>query len=122
MTIKVFGIKNCNTMKKCFAYLMDKGIDYEFFDYKKSVLTQTQFEHFVQAFGKDKVINKQGTTYRKLDDNAKTILASNDMTAIYELVKVNQSLLKRPIVLGTYQDKDVALIGFDQEVYDKVLN
>lgn len=122
MTVKVFGIKNCNTMKKCFAYLMDKGIDYEFFDYKKSVLTQTQFEHFVQAFGKDKVINKQGTTYRKLDDNAKTILASNDMTAIYELVKVNQSLLKRPIVLGIYQDKDVALIGFDQEVYDKVLN
>lgn len=105
----IYGIKNCNTMKKSFDFLNQKGIDYEFFDYKKSTLPQADFEKFVATFG-DKVINKQGTTYRKFDDDVKAILASDDLSAVYEIVKDNQSVLKRPIVMGD----GVALIGFDE--------
>lgn len=104
----IYGIKNCNTMKKAFDFLNQNGITHEFFDYKKSVLSQDDFEKFVATFG-EKVINKQGTTYRKFDDETKAILTSGDTSAMYEIVKANQSVLKRPIVIGD----GVALIGFD---------
>ena len=80
-----------------------------FFDYKKSVLSQDDFEKFITIFGKQ-VINKQSTTYRKFDDETKAILASDDLPAMYEMVKNNLSVLKRPIVMGD----GVALIGFDE--------
>lgn len=114
--LTVYGIKNCNTMKKCFDFLNDKGVAYEFFDYKKSTLSQADFEKFMATFG-DKVINRQGTTYRKFDDDTKAILASGDMFAMYNIIKDNQSVLKRPIVLGD----GVALIGFDENEWVKIL-
>lgn len=107
--LTIYGIKNCNTMKKAVDFLNNKGVVYEFFDYKKSTLSQADFEKFVATFG-DKVINRQGTTYRKFDDETKAVLTSGDTTAMYEIVKTNQSVLKRPIVLGD----GVALIGFEE--------
>lgn len=103
-------------MKKAVDFLNDKGISYQFFDYKKSTLSQVDFEKFVATFG-DKVINRQGTTYRKLDDETKAVLASGDTSAIYHIIKNNQSVLKRPIVLGD----GVALIGFDENEWVKIL-
>ncbi len=111
----IYGIKNCNTMKKAFDFLNQNGIAHEFFDYKKSVLSQDDFAKFVATFG-EKVINKQGTTYRKLDDTTKTVLTSGDVSAMYEIVKDNLSVLKRPIVVGD----DVALIGFDEGEWHEV--
>lgn len=111
----IYGIKNCNTMKKAFDFLNQNSIAHEFFDYKKSVLSQDDFIKFVATFG-EKVINKQGTTYRKLDDTTKTVLTSGDVSAMYEIVKDNLSVLKRPIVVGD----DVALIGFDESEWSGV--
>ncbi|AKG16790.1 Spx/MgsR family RNA polymerase-binding regulatory protein [Moraxella bovoculi] len=111
----IYGIKNCNTMKKAFDFLNQNSIAHEFFDYKKSVLSQDDFTKFVTTFG-EKVINKQGTTYRKLDDTTKTVLTSGDVSAMYEIVKDNLSVLKRPIVVGD----DVALIGFDESEWSGV--
>lgn len=110
--LTIYGIKNCNTMKKAVDFLNSKGVAYEFFDYKKSTLSQADFEKFVATFG-DKVINRQGTTYRKFDDETKAVLTSGDTTAIYEIVKANQSVLKRPIVMGELNGQTVTLIGFD---------
>lgn len=118
--LTVYGIKNCNTMKKCFDFFNDKSIAYELFDYKKQVLEFETFNQFVQLFGLDKVINKQGTTYKKLSDDDKAVIASGDLTAIYELVKANQSMLKRPIVIGEFNEKEVKLIGFELENYQAV--
>ena len=112
MSITVYGIKNCNSMKKAFDFLQACGVAYEFFDYKKQVVPQETFEEWVSVFGLDKVINQQGTTYRKLDDTAKALLASADVGAIYQLVAENQSIIKRPIIAGTHLEKDVALIGY----------
>ena len=111
----IYGINNCNTMKKAFGFLKGHNITHEFFDYKKSVLSQDDFANFVATFG-EKVINKQGTTYRKFDDETKAILASDDLPAMYEMVKNNLSVLKRPIVMGD----DVALIGFDEHEWGGV--
>lgn len=118
--IGVYGIKNCNTMKKCFDYLAECGVNHEFFDYKKQVLTQADFVSFVGYFGLDKLINKQGTTYRKLNDHAKALIASGDVAAIYELVKTHQSLLKRPVVVGEFAQQPVRLIGFCQADYEQI--
>lgn len=107
-------------MKKCFDYLTEHGVDYVFFDYKKQLLSQTDFVSFVAYFGLDKLINKQGTTYRKLDDDAKALIASGDVMAIYEIVKGNQSLLKRPIIVGELAHQPVRLIGFNQTDYEQV--
>ncbi|MDO4894133.1 Spx/MgsR family RNA polymerase-binding regulatory protein [Moraxella sp.] len=120
MTITVYGIKNCNTMKKAFDFLGEHKISYEFFDYKKSVLSQADFERFVELFG-DKVINKQGTTYRKFDDETKAMLASDDLSVVYQIVKSNQSVLKRPIITGEHHNGAVALIGFDESLYQETL-
>ncbi len=123
MTITVYGIKNCNTMKKAFDKLTELGVGYDFFDYKKQVLTLDDFSNFVSLFG-DKVINKQGTTYRKLDDNTKAVLGgvtdSDQLQAVYEIVKNQQSMLKRPIIIGEHQGGQVAVIGFDDGEYQVV--
>lgn len=111
----IYGINNCNTMKKAFGFLKGHNITHEFFDYKKSVLSQDDFEKFITIFGKQ-VINKQSATYRKFDDETKAILASDDLPAMYEMVKNNLSVLKRPIVMGD----DVALIGFDENKWHKM--
>lgn len=112
--LTIYGIKNCNTMKKAFDLLNDKGVSYEFFDYKKQTLSQDVFVKCIALFG-DKVINKQGTTYRKFDDKTKSILANGDVSAMYQVIKDNQSVLKRPIILGKFNNKDIALIGFGDE-------
>lgn len=123
MTITVYGIKNCNTMKKAFDKLNELGVNYDFFDYKKQVLSVDEFGEFVRIFG-DKVINKQGTTYRKLDDDTKAVLGgvtdSNQLQAVYEIVKSQQSMLKRPIIIGEHQGEQVAVIGFDDSEYQAV--
>ncbi|UNU72925.1 Spx/MgsR family RNA polymerase-binding regulatory protein [Moraxella nasovis] len=114
--LTIYGIKNCNTMKKAFDFLNAHGVAYEFFDYKKQVLSQDKFDDFVQIFG-SQVINKQGTTYRKFDDNTKATLETCNTSAMYEIIKDNPSVLKRPIVLGKIGNADVALIGFDEQKY-----
>ena len=123
MTITVYGIKNCNTMKKAFDKLNELGVNYDFFDYKKQVLSVDEFGEFVRIFG-DKVINKQGTTYRKLDDNTKAVLGGvtdgSQLQAVYEIVKNQQSMLKRPIIIGEHQGEQVAVIGFDDGEYQAV--
>lgn len=118
--IEVYGIKNCNTMKKAFDFLNDKGVDYEFFDYKKQVLSQETFVEFVGYFGLDKLINKQGTTYRKLSDDDKVVIGSGELVAIYELVRNNQSLLKRPVVVGQFAGELVRLLGFNLSEYEQI--
>ncbi len=123
MTITVYGIKNCNTMKKAFDKLNELGVNYDFFDYKKQVLSVDEFGEFVRIFG-DKVINKQGTTYRKLDDDTKAVLGGvtdgSQLQAVYEIVKNQQSMLKRPIIIGEHQGEQVAVIGFDDGEYQAV--
>lgn len=130
--LTVYGIKNCNTMKKCFDYLNQANLTYHFVDYKKQDIDFDTFFYWVGVFGLDNVINKQGTTYKKLDDNQKTIITQaiakqssldkNELMAIYAIVIEHLSMIKRPIITGTYQQKTIALIGFDTQAYQQVLS
>lgn len=98
-------------MKKAFEHLTQQGVAYEFFDYKKQTLSFEDFKRFVAIFGVDKVINKQGTTYRNFDEQTRAVLAGDDMTKIYDIIKNHQSVIKRPIVLGTHKEQAIAVVG-----------
>ncbi|OOG73171.1 Spx/MgsR family RNA polymerase-binding regulatory protein [Algoriphagus sp. A40] len=107
MSIKVYGIKNCDTMKKAFDFLESKGVSYEFIDYKKQKPSQELMEGFLSRTSLDTLVNKQGTTYRKMEDSQKKALEKAE-TAISILIE-NSSMIKRPVI--SYPDGSLTL-GF----------
>ena len=118
MTITIYGIKSCSTMKKAFTKLDELGVAYTFHDYKKQGIDKAKVQRWVDALGIDKVLNKRGTTWRKLTDEQKQAADASEAAAI-DLLVDNTSMIKRPICEGTYQGDDVLLCGFDEAAFDK---
>lgn len=121
MTVTIYGIKSCSTMKKAFTKLDELGVSYEFHDYKKQGVEKETVQRWVNALGIDKVLNKRGTTWRKLTDEQKSEADDSIDTAIDLLVE-NTSMIKRPIVEGQLADKDQAILlcGFDEAAFERV--
>ena len=119
--LNVYGIKNCNSMKKAFDLLNELGLAYEFHDYKKQGVDKEAVQRWVNALGIDKVLNKRGTTWRKLTDEQKSE-ADASVDAAIELLVENTSMIKRPIVEGQLADKDqpILLYGFDEAEFERV--
>lgn len=112
--IKIYEIKNCETVKKALLWLDNHKIKYQFHDYKKEGISDEKLQEFVNQFGWEKVVNSRGTTFRKLSEEEKP---TNQKSAI-TLIKQQTSIIKRPIVEG---DK-IWLIGFDENEYKKAFN
>jgi Spx/MgsR family transcriptional regulator len=110
MQLRIYGIKNCNTMKKAFDFLEFEGIEYEFLDYKKQVPDAALLLKFADKVGFEALINKRGTTYRKLEDADKEKLESEN-SALAVLAE-KSSMIKRPIV--EFPNGDLVL-GFEPE-------
>ena len=123
MTITIYGIKSCSTMKKAFTKLDDLGVSYEFHDYKKQGIDKDSVKRWVNELGIDKVLNKRGTTWRKLTEEQKQSADANIDNAIDLLVE-NTSMIKRPIVEGelTDKNKNILLCGYDEAEFDKVFS
>ena len=119
MSITIYGIKSCSTMKKAFTKLDELGVDYTFHDYKKQGIDKETVTRWVNALGIDKVLNKRGTTWRKLEDEQKAA-ADDSQDAAIDLLVDNTSMIKRPIVEGDYQGKDILLCGYDEAHYQEV--
>ena len=121
MTVTIYGIKSCSTMKKAFIKLDELGVSYEFHDYKKQGVEKETVQLWVNALGIDKVLNKRGTTWRKLTDEQKSE-ADASVDAAIALLAENTSMIKRPIVEGQLEDKDQAILlcGFDEAEFDRV--
>ena len=121
MTITIYGIKSCSTMKKAFTKLDELGVSYEFHDYKKQGIDKETVQRWVNELGIDKVLNKRGTTWRKLDDSQKQAADASLDNAIDLLVE-NTSMIKRPIVEGERADKNqlILLCGFDEAEFERV--
>ncbi|MGP4972036.1 arsenate reductase [Psychrobacter alimentarius] len=119
MTITIYGIKSCSTMKKAFTKLDELGVSYEFHDYKKQGIDKETVQRWVNELGIDKVLNKRGTTWRKLDDHQKQVADTSVDNAI-ELQVENTSMIKRPIVEGSLEGKNepILLCGYDETVFD----
>ena len=123
MTITIYGIKSCSTMKKAFTKLDERGVSYDFHDYKKQGIDKESVQRWVNELGIDKVLNKRGTTWRKLSDEQKQA-ADSDVDNAIDLLVENTSMIKRPIVEGERVDKNKPLLlcGFDEAEFDKVFS
>ena len=121
MTITVYGIKSCSTMKKAFTKLEALGIDYQFHDYKKQGIDKQSVQRWVDELGIEKVLNKRGTTWRKLTEEQKAAADADVDTAI-ELLVENTSMIKRPIVEGETQGHKVLLCGFNEAEFEQVFS
>ena len=121
MTITIYGIKSCSTMKKAFTKLDELGVNYNFHDYKKQGIDKESVQRWVNELGINKVLNKRGTTWRKLTDEQKQAADANIDTAIDLLIE-NTSMIKRPIVEGQLADKNngqpILLCGFDEAEFE----
>lgn len=125
MTITIYGIKSCSTMKKAFTKLDELGVSYDFHDYKKQGIDKESVQRWVNELGIDKVLNKRGTTWRKLSDEQKQA-ADSDVDNAIDLLIENTSMIKRPIVEGQLADKNngqlILLCGFDAAEFDKIFS
>ena len=121
MTLTIYGIKSCSTMKKAFTKLDELGVSYDFHAYKKQGIDKESVQRWIASLGIDKVLNKRGTTWRKLTDVQKQAAEDNVNNAIDLLIE-NTSMIKRPIVEGQLADKNngqpILLCGFDEAEFE----
>ncbi|WP_217476871.1 ArsC family reductase [Stutzerimonas stutzeri] len=106
----LYGIKACDTMKKARTWLDQQGLSYTFHDYKSAGIDRAHLQAWCEEHGWQTVLNRAGTTFRKLDDAQKADL---DQAKAIELMLVQPSMIKRPVLdLG-----DKTLIGFKPDTY-----
>lgn len=108
--VTVYGIKNCDTMKKAFGWLDDHGVAYAFHDYKKRGADGEVLAKAFDLYGWENVLNRKGMTWRKLDDAIKNNM---DKKSAMALAMENPSVIKRPLLVT---DKGIYL-GFDIPTY-----
>ncbi len=107
MTIHLYGIPNCDTVKKARAWLDARGQAYVFHDYKKEGADQDRLRGWVQALGWERVLNQKGTTFRNLEPAQKEGL---DAEKAIRLMAAQPSTIKRPVV----ETEEGLLVGFDE--------
>jgi arsenate reductase (glutaredoxin) len=113
--ITIYGIKNCDTMKKARAWLDKRGVDYAFHDYKASGIDRERLEQWCANVGWEILLNRAGTTFRKLPDKDKAAITPKSAIA---LMLAQPSMIKRPVLdLG----RDRLLVGFKAEQYQAAL-
>ena len=114
MTYTLYGIPNCDTVKKARDWLGQHGVAFDFHDYRKAGVDRPALERWVDEHGWEIVLNRAGTTFRKLPDEAK---AGLDRGKAVDLMLAQPSMIKRPVLdLG-----DRTLVGFRPEVYAAAL-
>lgn len=113
MPITIYGIPNCDTIKKARKYLDAHHITYQFHDYRKQGVDEAMIQQFFEVFGWQNVVNKRGTTYRQLSETQKQNL--DEATALKILIE-QPAMIKRPILLS----KTHQFIGFKESEYQSL--
>ncbi len=110
MSITIYGIKNCDTMKKARAWLDKHGVDYNFHDYKTEGVDKERLARWSKVAGWETLLNRAGTTFRKLPDADKTSLTEKKAMA---LMLAQPSMIKRPVL----EIGGKLLVGFKPDIY-----
>lgn len=113
--MKVYGIKNCSTVKKALDWLTHHHIQYEFHDFNKSGITEEKLYEWGQKVHWELLINKRGTTWKKLDNETQESVTTPE--AAFSLLKEKTSMIKRPVI----ENGDVLLLGFNEAEYSEKL-
>lgn len=114
MSVKIYGIKNCDTMKKAFKWLDDNNVAYEFHDYKKDGVDVAVLSQAIDTYHWKQVINQRGTTWRQLPEDIKENM---DEMMARTVAMSNPSIIKRPIITTN----DDITIGYDEDTFAQTL-
>lgn len=108
--ITLYGIPNCDTMKKARKWLEANGVDYAFHDYKKSGVPEKALKGWVKQAGWETLLNRRGTTWRKLDEATRENI---DEASAVKIMLENASIIKRPVLISG----ETLIVGFDADRY-----
>jgi Spx/MgsR family transcriptional regulator len=114
--MKLYGIPNCNTVKKARDWLTSHRIDYQFHDFKKQGVTTQMLEDWLKQIPETKLINRAGMTWRNLDEATKNSI--QDQTSAIQLMRDKTSVIKRPIL---EKDGKIIAVGFSESEYQSLL-
>ena len=109
-SLKIYGIKNCDTVKKALKFLSSQSLPHEFIDFRENLISEDLYKTMEKGVGLELLINKRSATYRSLTDNEKQNID-------YELVSQYPTLIKRPVLI---QNEDV-MVGFSEKKYLELL-
>ena len=113
LPVTIYGIKNCDTMKKAFTWLKDNGVAYDFHDYRAEGIDKARVETWSKKLGWEKVLNKASTTFKELPDADKSDL---DEAKAIRLMVQNPTMIKRPMLAVG----DSVTAGFKPDIYASV--
>ncbi|MGE5147565.1 MAG: ArsC family reductase [Candidatus Eiseniibacteriota bacterium] len=113
-SVTIYGIKNCDTMKKARAWLDAHDIDYRFHDYKSAGIEPAMLAGWARAVGWETLLNRAGTTFRKLPDKDRANLTEKKALS---LMAAQPSMIKRPVLASG----DMLLVGFRPDMYAEAL-
>lgn len=111
----IYGIRNCDTMKKARRWLDDRGVDYQFHDYRKDGVPGDLLDTWMADLGHEALINKRGTTWRKLPAAARDNL---DADRARRLMMENPSIIRRPVL----ESGGKRLVGFDERAWRELFS
>ena len=113
--LRIYGIKNCDSMKKAFAWLNERDIPYEFHDYKKLGVPREQLLVWCKTLGWKTLLNTKGTTWRKLTPEQQNITTQSKAVA---LMIEQPSVIRRPLIEST---SGQLLVGFDPTLFESLI-
>lgn len=114
--LDIYGIKNCNTVKKALDWMKEKQIAYTFHDYKKEPATIEKLEAWEKSVGWEKLVNKKGTTWKKLSPEEQANVT--DANSANQILLRNNSMIKRPVI----EVENGIILGFDETTYQEKLS
>lgn len=110
--ITLYGIPNCDTVKKARAWLSAQGLEYQFHDFKKQGVPELQLDTWIKALGWEPLVNTRGTTWRRLDDATRA--GVTDAASARNLMLAQPSVIKRPVVQWS---DGLMSVGFDAKAW-----
>jgi len=114
--MKLYGIPNCNTVKKARAWLAEHQVDAEFHDFKKDGVDESLLNSWLTQVPWEKLVNRAGMTWRNLDEQAKNSVKDNPSAV--KLMLDKPSVIKRPVLV---EEGKILSLGFDEAAYQKLL-
>jgi len=118
MALTLYGIRNCDTMKKARRWLDSAQIPYAFHDYKVAGAPPERLAAWIEALGWEKLLNRAGTTFRKLPETDRADLDADRAKA---LMLAQPSMIRRPVLEGSWQGAPILLIGFKPAAFEDAL-
>jgi arsenate reductase len=113
--MKIYGIKNCDTVAKVFRWMEANKLSYEFHDYKTEGVSSEKLVQWEKEAGMDRILNKRSTTWKELSPDEQALAATRE--GAFKLMQAKTSMIKRPVI----ETGKGLLVGFDKAEYERVL-